>query len=320
MDDNEFKHRHELKFWSKKVMEEKTLKQISGGAPYEKFYIDDFDLTHEDYEGKSILDIGCGPRGSLEWADMASLRVGLDPLVNDYYKLGGGTLFHKMHYVMGYSENMPFEDETFDFVFSINSLDHVDDLDETISEIKRVVKVGGICGIIVDVNHKPTKTEPLTINLNLKDNFLDVFEVVEERVYETVFKTGFRENLDNPTFYDFDNKEIRPGILLLKLKKIKEFESEGKGGAKANADVFNSLADENLKLKKENLKFKKQNSKFKKENANLTKENEKLSKENVKLGKENAKIKKDCKSSKEELKLFKRRKIVRIVDKIKDPK
>ena len=78
---------------------------------------------------------------------MAGLRIGLDPLVNEYYKLDGGTLSHKMKYVCGYSEDMPFPDETFDFVFSINSLDHVDDLDETISEIKRVLKIGGICGI-----------------------------------------------------------------------------------------------------------------------------------------------------------------------------
>lgn len=262
-EDNDFKHRHELKFWSQKVKEEKTLKQISGGAPYEKFYINDFNLTYEDYEGKSILDIGCGPRGSLEWADMASLRVGLDPLVNDYYKLGGGTLFHKMHYVRAYSEDMPFADETFDFVFSINSLDHVDDLDETISEMKRVLKVGGICGIIVDANHKPTNTEPITIDLDLKDKFLDVFELIEERVYETVFRTGFRENLDNPTFYDFDNKEKREAILLLKFRKIKEYDFEEQDNARYDAEVFDKLNKENAKLKKENEELKKELEAFK---------------------------------------------------------
>ena len=264
-DDNDFKHRNELKFWSKKVNEEKTLKQISGGAPYEKFYINDFNLTYEDYDGKSILDIGCGPRGSLEWADMASLRVGLDPLVNDYFRLGGGTLFHKMHYVRAYSEDMPFEDETFDFVFSINSLDHVDDLDETISEIKRVLKVGGICGIIVDTNHKPTPMEPITIDLDLKDRFLDVFEVIEERAYEVVYKTGFRDNLDNPTFYDFENREERPSILLLKFRKVKEFEGEAAKKAKHDADVFNNLNEEVTMLRKRNSKLEKENKKLKKE-------------------------------------------------------
>jgi ubiquinone/menaquinone biosynthesis C-methylase UbiE len=187
-----------------------------------------------------------------------------------------------MHYVRGYSEDMPFPDEMFDFVFSINSLDHVDDLDETISEMKRVLKVGGICGIIVDTNHKPTPTEPITIDLDLKDKFLDVFEVIEENVIETVYKTGFRDNLDDPTPYDFEDKEKRPAILLLKFKKVNEYKSEGSKSKVADADTFNKLFNENKKLKKSN-------SKLKKENKEL----------------------------KEELKAFKNRKIVRLVDKIK---
>ena len=243
MKDNEIKHKHELDFWSGRVEAEKTLKQISGGAPYEKFYIDDFGFTHEDFEGKRILDIGCGPRGSLEWADMAELRVGLDPLVNDYYKLGGGTIFHKMTYVNAYSEDMPFTDELFDFVFTINSLDHVDDLDETISEIKRVLKVGGICGIIVDANHPPRPAEPIFIELNLKDKFLDVFEVLEEKVLEDISPDGFRDNLDNPVYYDFEDETMRTAILFLKMRKIRPVNFV------PDEETFDSLLKENIDLK-----------------------------------------------------------------------
>jgi hypothetical protein len=118
--------------------------------------------------------------------------------------------------------------------------------------------------------------------LDLKDKFLDVFEVVEENVIETVYKTGFRDNLDDPTPYDFENKEKRPAILLLKFKKVNEYKSEGSKSKVADADTFNKLFNENKKLKKSN-------SKLKKENKEL----------------------------KEELKAFKNRKIVRLVDKIK---
>lgn len=194
---------------------------------------------------------------------MAGLRIGLDPLVNEYYKLDGGTLSHKMKYVCGYSEDMPFPDETFDFVFSINSLDHVDDLDETISEIKRVLKIGGICGIIVDANHKPTVNEPITVDLDLKDRLGDVFEVVDERAYETVYRTGFRHNLDDPTFYDFDNVEVRPAILLLKLRKVKQYVPDFDKTPKKDADSFNNLFSQNKKLKKENDELKKQIKAFK---------------------------------------------------------
>src|ERR1700740_2794433 len=47
-----------------------------------------FDLKPSFYTGKRILDIGCGPRGSLESADLGAERVGLDPLVPEYVKLG----------------------------------------------------------------------------------------------------------------------------------------------------------------------------------------------------------------------------------------
>ena len=259
MKDVDIKHANELKYWSEVTENEKVLYNEF----YEKFYVSDFELDHEDFKDKRILDIGCGPRGSLEWADMADLRIGLDPLVNEYYKLNGGTLFHKMHYVRGYSEDMPFPDETFDFVFSINSLDHVDDLDETVSEIKRVLKIGGICGIIVDANHKPTINEPLTIDLNLKDKFLDVCELIDERAYETVYKTGFRDNLDDPTFYDFDNEKIRPAILLLKLRKVNEYAGDYSKTPKKDANAFNNLFNQNKKLKKENNELKKEIQAFK---------------------------------------------------------
>lgn len=259
MSDNDFKHKHELEFWSNNVRNEKILENCF----YETFYVDDLKINHEEFKDKIILDIGCGPRGSLEWADMAKLRIGLDPLVNEYYKLDGGTLFHKMHYVRAYSEDMPFPDEMFDFVFSINSLDHVDDLNETISEIKRVLKVGGTCGIIVDANHKPQKTEPITINLDLKNEFLDIFEVIDERIYETVYKTGFRDNLDDPTFYDLSNEKVRPAILLLKLKKIKPYVGNVDKTVKKDADSFNNLFNQNKKLKKENAKLKNEIKAFK---------------------------------------------------------
>jgi 2-polyprenyl-3-methyl-5-hydroxy-6-metoxy-1,4-benzoquinol methylase len=54
---------------------------------YEYFYTENFGLVKDYFNGKRILDIGCGPRGSLEWADNALVRIGLDPLANDYMQL-----------------------------------------------------------------------------------------------------------------------------------------------------------------------------------------------------------------------------------------
>ena len=109
---------------------------------YLYFFTSYFNLDIQDYKGKKILDIGCGPRGRLEWADMSSERIGLDPLANSYLKLGANK--HKMIYINASAEEIPYENEYFDFISTFNSLDHVDDLNQVIREIKRVLKTGGL--------------------------------------------------------------------------------------------------------------------------------------------------------------------------------
>ena len=153
-----FKRRTELKYWRSRYVEESN---SLNNSHYEPLYTDVYDLDKSDFVGKSILDIGCGPRGSLEWADMTSQRVGLDPLVPRYLKLGADR--HKMEYAASGSENIPFPNAHFDIVACLNALDHVDNFDATIAEIKRVTKPGGWFLLSVEIDHPPTPTEPITI-------------------------------------------------------------------------------------------------------------------------------------------------------------
>jgi SAM-dependent methyltransferase len=170
-----FKGWFELQYWKSRCSD---ANKPLWNAHYESLYTEVFDLQRSDYDGKRVLDIGCGPRGSLEWADMTAQRVGLDPLVPGYLKLGADK--HKMEYVASRSENIPFPDEHFDVVACLNALDHVDDLNATIREIKRVSKRGGIFLLSVEVDHPPTPTEPITINENTLRKLSPEFERVSE--------------------------------------------------------------------------------------------------------------------------------------------
>jgi hypothetical protein len=71
------KERNEIAYWRSRLAAEGQLTN----ERYFESYTSTFDLEPSFHAGKRILDIGCGPRGSLEWADMAAERVGLDPLV-----------------------------------------------------------------------------------------------------------------------------------------------------------------------------------------------------------------------------------------------
>src|SRR4051812_22831359 len=76
----------ELRYWQDRRQTEGRFKNDW----YEPHFTRHFGLTRDDYAGQRVLDIGCGPRGSLEWASMALERVGLDPLAELYQGLNGG--------------------------------------------------------------------------------------------------------------------------------------------------------------------------------------------------------------------------------------
>lgn len=149
-----WKEFNELKYWKGRKRDEGHL----SNEHYQYFYTTHFGLDASYYQDKVILDIGCGPRGSLEWASMASRRIGLDPLAKEYLRLGADR--HRMEYIDAPSEHIPLRDAECDAVFSFNSLDHVEDIDQTLNEIKRIVRPGGIFLLLVEVNHTPTACEP----------------------------------------------------------------------------------------------------------------------------------------------------------------
>jgi len=172
------KHSKELQFWESRKAAEGTLVFDQ----YEYFYTAAFGIERDFYSGKRILDIGCGPRGSLEWADIASERIGLDPLVPNYKKLGIDR--HKMSYCAAPSERIPYADGYFDVVTSINSLDHVDDVDKTAKEIGRVTKAGGVFLLAVEVNHQKRICEPHDFGFSVVQKFGPEFTVTWEKHFE----------------------------------------------------------------------------------------------------------------------------------------
>jgi SAM-dependent methyltransferase len=179
----QFKRYHELRYWrgvTRPIRNDRARLEHER-SHYEHFFTAFFGLTRDDYAGKALLDIGCGPCGSLEWAAEARERVGLDPLADEYRKLAHDT--QKMSYCAALSEAIPFPDGHFDCVSTLNSLDHVDDVAATVKEIKRVTAPGGRILLIVEIGHAPTPTEPHYLDESIVEAFAPEFEVVSERTF-----------------------------------------------------------------------------------------------------------------------------------------
>jgi ubiquinone/menaquinone biosynthesis C-methylase UbiE len=162
-----FKNLNEILYW--RTLYNKKDKTLDN-THIKYFFTNFFELSTDFYFNKKVIDIGCGPIGTLEWADMAYERIGIDPLVEKYsYYLNIRN--HKMKYINAKNESIPYPECYFDIVTSFNSLDHVDNLDLSIQEIKRVCKINGSILIIVEINHKPTITEPIQINTDITNKF-----------------------------------------------------------------------------------------------------------------------------------------------------
>jgi len=204
----------ELAYWSERKDSEGRL----ANHWFERFYTTHFGLSLADYTDKRVLDIGCGPRGSLEWATTARERVGLDPLADEYRQLGSDE--HSMVYVAAGAESIPFPDGYFDIVCSFNSLDHVDNLHDAIGEIKRVARVGGLVLLLTDVHEEPTPQEPICFGWDVVD--VCGPELVPQTIacYEKS-ASGMYQSVEQAVLFDHADPARRYGILSARFVRVK---------------------------------------------------------------------------------------------------
>ena len=96
--------------------------------------------------GKAALDVGCGGGFLSEQLSRMGFDVtGIDPSLQSLQTAanhaGAGGL--PIKYTAGSGEALPFLDNSFDYVFCCDVLEHVSDLPKVVSEIARVLKPGG---------------------------------------------------------------------------------------------------------------------------------------------------------------------------------
>lgn len=207
------KHRAELGFWRERAREAPL---ESGGDWYRWAFTEAFGIDPGFYAGKRVLDVGCGPRGTLEWADTAAERVGVDPLADAYRDLHARP--HAMTYVAAGAEALPFPDGHFDVVGCFNALDHVDDLQAATGELGRVAAPGATLLLVVDIGHEPTAMEPHRLSWDLLEAFAPAWTVMHRRDLERA-SPNMLANLQTAQPFDHADGADRPGVLQARLER-----------------------------------------------------------------------------------------------------
>ncbi|MDG2379470.1 MAG: bifunctional 2-polyprenyl-6-hydroxyphenol methylase/3-demethylubiquinol 3-O-methyltransferase UbiG [Tateyamaria sp.] len=127
-------------WWSDEIRWVRTLKNLVPGR------LKWFDkLT--DWQGKSVLDLGCAGGFMAEALAHKGARVsGIDPAQDAIQaaKHHAKTSNLDVTYNVGVGEHMPYSDDTFDIVVCVDVLEHVRDLSQVLAEVARVLKPGGL--------------------------------------------------------------------------------------------------------------------------------------------------------------------------------
>jgi len=178
----------EMTFWNNTYAREVAQNGIKEGQGmlngfYRRIYTKGLELQDSFYKGKKVLDVGCGPRGSLEWLKgIATTTVCADPLANKYTAFG--TVGHSMLYVTAGVEDMPFASHSIDIISSINNFDHIVSAEKGLSEILRLLRPDGFFVIIVEIHPIPTRCEPIALGWDFRERVNAAgFETVNARFH-----------------------------------------------------------------------------------------------------------------------------------------
>lgn len=130
----------------------------------EKKYLEDLHLPKDIFKGFNVLDIGSGGIPSGLVFENCTIYC-LDPLMDIFNELEYPFKYYegRAKFVNSYSEKMPFPNNYFNAIISVNALDHVDDFHKSVLEIKRVLKPGGLLRMHLHY-HQQTVLEPIELN------------------------------------------------------------------------------------------------------------------------------------------------------------
>ena len=132
----------ELEFWRSRFKGEGGR---FGNSHYERLMLAMAQEPSAEFvRGKVVADFGCGPRGSLVWAEPAAVRIGIDVLADRYAdEFASAIRSHGMVYVKSTESVIPLPSDFVDVMITLNAIDHVDNLAAMCEEIIRVMKPGG---------------------------------------------------------------------------------------------------------------------------------------------------------------------------------
>lgn len=153
-----------------------------------------------------FLDVGCGAGYAMKKAlQEGNKPFGIDPEpgAHGVGRHGSNYAIENIEIKQAFAEQIPFEDAFFDTVYSSHVLEHVNDEQKSLSEMKRVLKDDGILIIGMPTNHMAFQNLIINTLLTLHQRLFNFFF----SPFFNTAKISFRE-LFIPPSHSFRNKTV----------------------------------------------------------------------------------------------------------------
>ena len=158
----------------------------------------------------SILEVGSGAGGIVTYLNESNNRYAVDPLEDFYSTISSFTEQRDkgVKYFTAKGENLPFESKMFDMVIMDNVLDHCDDPQKVMNEVKRVLKEKGILYFKQNTYHLWGKMIRSLMELFLIDRG-HPFTFSKKYLSKLMFSNGFKFiKSDRNGFYTTWKREL----------------------------------------------------------------------------------------------------------------
>lgn len=192
-----------------------------------------YDSIDFDLKDKKILDIGSGDGSDCQkYFEKGGIVTGIEP--SDNFVESAKKNFPDCNFLIGSGESLPFENESFDIVFSKYAIQTSNNIPQIFSEIKRVLKKDGILLILSkhplrqfleqDTNEKDYfKNNPTTSNIyqgkiTLHEYHHPMTEYINDEFLKDFDLISFKEEKDFPASEQKNNWNY-PTFFILKARK-----------------------------------------------------------------------------------------------------
>jgi len=173
-----------------------------------------------------MLDLGCFSGGRMtHWVERYNLTEGHGIDVDPVYAEAGNDFAKSKNinakFVHGFGEDLPYPDDYFDYVASYDVFEHVQDLEEVMNEIWRVLKPGGRLLTVF-----PPYYNPLEAHLRLTTSLHGLHLIFSGKAITRAYHDIIKERGHEAAWYDRKNPEPAeweksPGLNGITIKRFR---------------------------------------------------------------------------------------------------